>query len=90
MENEIIYLVLPLLALAALGSTGFTKKGFHFSINRRIAGRKGRLIGTAFVVPSAIGLATVFFLGSSAVRHTVMTLGVGIGLGVIWILSLRD
>jgi len=90
MDNELIFLVVPLLVVFALGSTGFTRKGFYFSSKRRITGKRGKLIGTVFVVPSAAGVLTVFYLGSEDVRQALMILGVGIGLGVVWILSVRD
>ena len=90
MEDEFIILFMPLLVLTALGSTGFTRKGFRFSSKRRIAGKRGKLIGTLFLVPGVAGISTIFYLSSSDVRHTLMALGVGIGLGAIWISSLRD
>jgi hypothetical protein len=70
----------------ALGATGFTEKGLHFSAKKRIAGKPGRVIGALFILFGTAWILVCLWAASPEERSQMYWLAMGIiGAHATWI-----
>jgi hypothetical protein len=87
LRQTMVGLFILSLVFIGFGVSGFTARGLLFATNKRLTGRKGRIVGSLCLCVGFLGIITAFWFGSPVERQAMKYMSYGLVMGIMGTIS---